>query len=166
MTIHVQSPTIFDGLESTQVSVYLAGGISHCCLWQTDLEERLANLDYLVTFNPRRTYGEMSPEVTGESFIRDQIAWERKYQDRADIISFWFSHETINPIALFELGLWAKTTDKPIIVGLNTLYQRKADIKYQLRVLRPDITIEYSLAGLAAKIKEAAESLHQSRLNF
>ena len=64
--------------EGNQPSVFLAGGISGCEVWQQHMTEMLAGSD-LAVFNPRRA------KYPAKDFDADrqQIAWEYRHLRRA-----------------------------------------------------------------------------------
>ena len=131
-------------------SLFLGGGITGCWDWQSVMLEGLKNLDILV-FNPRRNFAPQDAE--------EQICWEIHALKAAKAISFWFSHETIQPITLFELGRWtAKIAEgKPVFVGVDPGYERRKDIEIQLRVERPEIKVVCKLSDLIGQVKEWAK---------
>lgn len=107
---------------------------------------RLTN--YAV-FNPRRKDFDMQADTAYE-----QIRWEFEYLRKADIISFWFCKERLQPIALYELGAWSMTS-KPMIVGVEHGYLREFDVRTQTALARPDVEIVNTLRDLVERIKAA-----------
>src|SRR5438132_145293 len=86
-------------------SVFLAGGITGCPDWQTDMVSLLAGSP-VVVLNPRRK----NFPIGDPNAAQEQIAWEYRHLRKADRILFWFSAATLNPIVLYELGAWSVTT--------------------------------------------------------
>lgn len=123
-------------------SVFLAGGITGCPDWQSDLVSKLEDLD-LAVYNPRR---ENFP-IKDPSASLQQIQWEHDMLRHADIISFWFCKETMCPIVLYELGAWSMTS-KPILVGMDPEYSRKQDVEIQTKLVRPEVSIVYDIDAL------------------
>jgi hypothetical protein len=140
---YIEAPQTYDG---TEVSLFLAGGITACPDWQKHMVAKLKDLP-LVIFNPRRSY--FPPH---ENAVREQIEWEYTYLRKATAISFWFPKETLNPIALYELGAWSMT-NKKIFLGVHPNYQRIQDIKIQTSLVRPDISIVETLEELHQRIR-------------
>ncbi|MCF3105444.1 nucleoside 2-deoxyribosyltransferase domain-containing protein [Streptomyces roseoverticillatus] len=136
---HVRSPDRYDG---SGPAVFLAGGITGCPDWQTRAALRLRAAGVTATIlNPRRPdFPEGDPAAS-----RQQIAWEYQHLHRADVVLFWFCAESIQPIALYELGAHAARGTK-IAVGTHPDYERRLDITEQLRHARPDVEIHASLA--------------------
>jgi len=144
---YIEAPSDYS-LKNNELSLFIAGGITNCRPWQTDLVKLLKDLP-IVVFNPRRE----NFDVNDKSAAQKQIEWEFKALEDASHISFWFSSETLQPITLYELGRWTRG-NKPLIVGCDPKYPRIKDVQIQLGLARPDIEICYSLPKLADKIRE------------
>jgi hypothetical protein len=140
--------------------VFLAGGITGCPDWQTELIDLIEpeldpNQPYILA-NPRRLVWDMNSDSN------DQIAWEYMWLDRADIISFWFPHETLCPITLYELADVTRRVmidqdsqgDRlELVVGAHSDYQRRYDIEKQSQLrLGEDFHIARSLDTLSKRI--------------
>lgn len=138
--IYVQCPQVYNGHGR---ALFLAGGISNCPDWQTEMASRLHDTDW-VLLNPRRVDFAMDDPTAAE----EQIRWEHAHLRRATAVLFWFPCETLCPITLYELGTWSAST-KPLFIGLHPAYQRRQDVEIQTRLSRPDVPIVYSLADLA-----------------
>lgn len=132
-------------------SLFLAGPITHAPDWQSSLVDLLKDTD-LALLNPRRKNFPMNDLAAAEA----QVKWEHKHLRKASAISFWFSRETSAPITLYELGAWSMT-DKPIFIGIERGYLRRADVEVQTRLARPDVKIVYDFEALADLIKEYAK---------
>lgn len=147
----VQAPNIetVDGIK-----LFIAGGISNCPKWQDELTDRLLidekikdeligydNINIIV-FNPR------CKEIPEEE---PQIMWEYKRLQTSNIISFWFSVGSLNPITLFEYGSHFKSNDKSIIVGCHKDYQRKNNV-----------IMQSELAGTNIKVNENFENFYNN----
>ncbi len=140
----ITCPTEYER-KPKRVSVFLAGGITGCSDWQSRIGDLpIARYPWEVDFlNPRRPEFDLSnPALT-----KEQIAWEYRHLEAADAVLFWFCPDQVQPIALFELGCYS-ATNKPIFVGVDPEYPRKSDVIEQLRLRRPDVTVE--TMGLAA----------------
>lgn len=130
------------------LSFFLAGGITGCPDWQSEIVEKLARLR-VTLYNPRRT----NFPIDDPHAAHDQIEWEWRYLARADAILFWFCKETLCPIVLFELGRWSGR-QKPIFVGVEDGYQRSQDVEIQLRLERPEVAVVNNLGALRDQIQE------------
>jgi len=144
--IYVEAPAPIP--ETTHPKLFLAGGITGVRDWQADVVKYLQDLPILV-MNPRRSRW----DTGGPDLSYEQIKWEYDGLRRADLISFWFSFETLCPITLYELGAHLMTTT-PILVGVDKGYQRRQDIEVQTALVRPEIRIVYTLDDLVLQIKE------------
>lgn len=133
-------------------SLFLAGGITGCPDWQTEMIEKLGDVKYgvneLTIFNPRRTNFPMGDP----SAARAQIEWEHRYLEAATGISFWFPKETLCPITLYELGTWTRA-NKTIMVGTDAQYARREDVVIQTELARPAIDVVDSLDALIAAVR-------------
>ncbi len=133
--------------QPLEKSLFLAGGISNCPDWQSDLVAMLEKTNWLV-INPRRTDFDMNnPHMTEE-----QIIWEHRHLQLASAIAFWFPPQTLCPITLYELGTWS-ASNKPLFIGVDPAYQRRIDVIIQTRLARPDVTILDSLEALATSLQ-------------
>jgi hypothetical protein len=129
----------------TDLSLFLAGGITGCLDWHGEIVRLLSNSG-LVLLNPRRAHWEMKPGAQEE-----QIRWEHAHLRRADAVLFWFPEETLCPIALYELGKWT-VSRKKLFIGCHPNYQRREDVRIQTSLERPDQAVVGALAELAAQV--------------
>lgn len=130
-------------------SVFLAGGITNCPDWQSEVVNNLENTNITI-FNPRRK----NFPIHDPNASLDQIEWEFNKLREADILSFWFSRGSLNPIVLFEYGS-ALEREKLIVVGVDVDYERKQDIILQTSLIRPDMNIVLSIEDLVREIEYA-----------
>lgn len=128
--------------------LFLAGGISGCPDWQSDMVRLLQGTDW-VLLNPRRANFPIHDPTAAEA----QIQWEHEHLRYADAVLFWFPCETLCPIVLYELGAWSMIPHKPIFVGVHPDYQRRQDVEIQTRLTRRSVQIVYSLEDLANQAK-------------
>lgn len=136
--------------------VFLGGGITGCPDWQSDILSMIECENYFMVANPRRENWDMSSD-SGE-----QIRWEYRWLDRADIVSFWFPCETLCPITLYELADVTRRVmydqdsqgDRlELVVGAHREYERRFDIEYQTALrLGEDFHICASIELLAHRI--------------
>jgi hypothetical protein len=136
MAIIVTPPNESYTVESISENrkLFLAGGISHCADWQSIVIAHLSGFSRLTIYNPRRV-------DYGKEKEMEQICWEFKQLEKADIIAFWFAKETACPISLYELGKWGNSSTKPIVIGVDPEYTRKSDVIIQTSLARPDVDI-------------------------
>lgn len=143
---YIQCPDTYQGHER---SLFMAGGITGCGDWQTELAALLNDTGW-VLLNPRRENFPANDPIIAEQ----QIRWEHDHLRAASAILFWFPSETLCPITLYELGAWSMTA-KPLFIGVHPDYARRIDVELQTRLARPEVRIVYSLADLAELIKRA-----------
>ena len=140
----IKAPKIYDK-KPNENSLFMAGGISNCSDWQKDFKDLLKNED-IVLLNPRRDdWDKINPEK--------QIKWEFDHFQKATAVSFWFCHETLCPITLYELGK-ESAINIPLFVGIDPEYKRKLDVEVQSKLIRPNLKIVYTLEDLSKQIKD------------
>lgn len=120
----------------------LGGGIVGCRDWQADAITMLPN--GLTVFNPRQR-GHVDDRYEAS---QKQIGWEVEHFGGADADAFWFSDETVQPIALLEFGRYVLGSGKQAFVGASPAYPRRRDVVIQLGYARPAMTVYETLAEL------------------
>ena len=145
--VYVEIPEVYTK-QADLKAIFLAGGITDCPDWQSEIVNILKKYD-VVLLNPRRKHF----PIDDPSASKEQIKWEFEHLRKADAILFWFPKESICPIALYELGAWSMT-DMPLYIGVHPEYERRIDIEEQTRLVRPRLIIEYSLTTLAEKVSK------------
>lgn len=146
---YIECPEIYKGNER---SLFLAGGITNCSNWQSELVDLLKDED-LVLLNPRRK----NFPINDPNATKEQITWEYNHLAKANAVSFWFSKETLCPITLYELGKQS-SGKKPVFIGVHPEYARRRDVEIQTGLIKPEIEIVYSLENLAEQIKKYYQS--------
>jgi hypothetical protein len=137
--------------RSFDKSLFLAGGITGCPDWQSEIIELLdIPACNLTIYNPRRENFPIGDPNAAEK----QIIWEYERLMKADLVSFWFPCETLCPITLFELGKMLGI-GKNIEVGCHPSYGRKQDIEIQMELTygKPPV-IARTIEHLADNIKK------------
>ena len=85
-------------------SVFLAGGISNCTDWQSEVIKYLDKEDITI-FNPRRK----NFDITDLSATTQQIKWEFNRLEKMDIFSMYFCEsKSDQPICMYELGRYVE----------------------------------------------------------
>jgi len=141
---YIEAPVEYFG---SQPAVFLAGGISDCENWQSQVVSGLQPVDAAV-LNPRRA----SFPASNTPAHQQQIEWEFRHLRRANLIAFWFPPQTLCPIALFELGVCC-ASQTPLIVGADPNYRRRFDLEVQLELHRPQVTVTRTLTDLIDEIQ-------------
>ena len=122
--------------KKTEITVFLAGGITNCEDWQQEVIDYLQNLpenqtEKLVIYNPRRSEW---PDNGDVEEIRRQINWEADYIRHADIFSMYFvnTKKSDQPICFYELGKYANCRS---VISYQEGFTRALDVKLQLEVI-------------------------------
>ncbi|CAB4122988.1 Nucleoside 2-deoxyribosyltransferase like [uncultured Caudovirales phage] len=113
-------------------SIFIAGGISHCPDWQTEIAE-LFDPDLYDMVNPRREGGFDNTGITAQ----EQITWEHQALSLVDNCVFWFPCESLCPISLFQLGVMLERASHhsvKLVVGWHEDYQRAFDLQVQINL--------------------------------
>lgn len=133
-------------LQPYEICCFLAGGITGCKDWQSEVIKELENfdktsngqLDKLVLFNPRRDVFPNEPTAA-----QQQIEWEFRWLERMDIFSMFFTDgESDQPICLYELGRniyrmmirFPDDYNERIIISCDKYYKRAFDVKIQTQL--------------------------------
>lgn len=143
---YIEAPD-WDHGDSLYPSVFLAGGITGCPDWQSDMMLYL-NETKLTLYNPRRK----DFPIGDPKAAREQILWEHMMLRSADCILFWFPEESLCPIALYELGAWTPQK-KTLFIGCHPGYSRAQDVVIQTDLVRPHQAIYASVAEVADAVK-------------
>lgn len=125
------------------VICFLAGGITDCPDWQTEVVESLLrmerndiDLSQLVIMNPRR---ENFP-INDPSANEEQIQWEFKWLEECDIFSMYFAPgESVQPICMYELGRnilrmqqkYMVSWQDHLVISVADGYKRSKDVLVQ-----------------------------------
>jgi hypothetical protein len=136
-------------------SLFTAGSIEMgaAIQWQQRLVEHLQDLPLTVT-NPRR--GQWDPAVDAKAKdpkFRGQVIWELDALTAATVICYFFDVDTISPVTLMELGLWAHSGK--IIVCCKEEFWREGNVK--LVCERYNIPFVRSFEMLVPAVKEMLE---------
>ena len=158
---YIEAPGSFH--DAAHPLVFFAGGITGCPDWQAALRDRLQSGGVPGTIlNPRRA----DFPIHDPTAAQQQIEWEFRALRYADVISFWFAKETLNPIVLFELGaalervVWRRSCDEvaaspqQLVLGVEPGYARTQDVQIQSQLVLPSDPPPYatSLEALAAVV--------------
>ncbi len=112
----------------TSFTVFLAGSIEQgrAVDWQRDLVTAFKDKDILF-LNPRRDQWDPNwrQDIEEEQF-REQVEWELDALEKADLIIMYLQPETLSPITLLELGLFARSNK--LVVCCPDGYWRKGNV--------------------------------------
>lgn len=120
MNLEIKSP------NKVPKSVFLAGSIEmgKAIDWQ---KQMALELNDCIIYNPRRDDWDSSwiQTIDNPKFF-EQVNWELNCLDKADIIALYFVPETMSPISLLELGLYAESGK--LVVGCPEGFWRKGNV--------------------------------------
>jgi hypothetical protein len=141
-----------------KMTIFLAGsiGTGKADNWQELIGNELTDYDVRL-LNPRRHDWDSSWEQSIDNpQFRQQVEWEMRGMDVADLIFFNFLPDTKAPITLLELGLQASGhTD--IIVCCPDGFWRKGNV---------DIVCDKYAIELTDSFNNAIEKIHQRINNY
>ena len=151
-------PSINFETPSGYKKIFLAGSIEMGKAedWQQKVITAVSDFEKVI-YNPRR---ENFP-INDPNASEQQIVWEFNHLRDSDIIIFWFSKGSLNPIVLYELGKWGNSTNKPIFVGCDQEYERKLDVEIQTKLARGNIKIYSDLKEMCDEIVGMLNSENQ-----
>ena len=133
--------------SGSDISVFLAGGISMCPDWQSkviDILSKMPDTDALTLYNPRRK----SFSVNDSLMTYIQIGWEFLNLEHCDIFSMYFCNsESVQPICFYELGrnmLYKEIQHGPyisdhVIVSVEDGFKRAQDVTTQISFAFPGL---------------------------
>lgn len=155
--LYIEAPNSTFGAKNT---LFLAGGITDCPDWQTNIRNRLEVVDDLTVLNPRRA----NFPIGDSNAAQTQIVWEYINLTKADAILFWFPKETLCPIVLYELGFQMgrrysalpQDRDKlpALFIGAHPEYARRLDVVIQSKLVGYTNTIYDSIESLGDAVLE------------
>ena len=150
-------------------SLFLAGGITGCPDWQREVVSSFtSSCPDLWLLNPRRSDW---PTKISSLAQRDedtkQITWEHEAISLATAHLFWFCKETVQPIALYELGK-VQALGRGLFVGAHPEYSRTHDVMTQMSLVRPGLSVHKNIDALLWDVQSAleAEELFPRRPNW
>jgi len=142
---YIQCPDDYNQIYNSNIvgvhqqSLFLAGGITGCGDWQSDVASKLTG-KYLIVVNPRRKVWD--DKIT----TLEQVTWEFEAISRCKNILFWFTPPTMNPITLLEYGKVLENREQfhghNIFVGCHPDYVRREDVIVQTKLARPKSKIK------------------------
>lgn len=144
---------VYSAYVRNSIKIFLAGGITNCPDWQSYVVGELSDIPNLTIYNPRRS----EIKLGDRKVLEQQITWEFQHLEMVDIVLFWFSGGSLNPISLYELGMWGNSMDRPMIIGCDPAYERKDDIEIQCKLARPDMRVYDSLTDMITELTSILE---------
>lgn len=126
-------------------SLFLAGGITNCKNWQTEVTEALKHEDVSI-FNPRQEHF----DITDKNASYNQIKWEYERLEQMDIFSMYFCESNSDqPICMYELGRnivrmqdrFPEDWKERIIISVEHGYKRLQDVIIQVGLCAPELFV-------------------------
>lgn len=153
----LKPPFVLESYPSEKGSkIFLAGSIemNKARDWQRDAE-KILNRGYgnheLCLFNPRRDDWDSSwKQGKDEPEFRGQVLWELDHLDKCDFILLYLQPETMSPISLLELGIYASESPEKLRVVCPEGFWRKGNV---------DIVCEKYKVKQFDSIEEACEDI-------
>ena len=127
--IEIKAPDDYSA-HTGKKAVFLAGSIEmgRAERWQDAVVEALAGQDILI-LNPRRSDWDSSWEQSiKHPQFRQQVEWELKALERADMVLMYFAPDTMAPVTLLEFGLYAKSAPEKLVICCPDGYWRKGNV--------------------------------------
>lgn len=147
MNEYVEAPEVLQ--PDGKPVVFLAGGITGCPDWQSYAAfVLLESPSPVVVCNPRR----VNFPIEDPDASKGQIDWEYRHLHLPNTLTMmWFPEcnpkVTTQPIAMYEMGAAAEG-GRPLLVGADEKYPRARDVKFQLALARPEISVVSKLDEL------------------
>lgn len=140
MEIQAPNKILTDEESLFRSTIFLAGSIEmgKAENWQQRMVRELEGKDY-VFYNPRRDDWDSSWEQKIENKqFREQVEWELNALEKAETIVIYFDTNTMSPISLLELGIWAGKRPEKLEVVCPEGFWRKGNVdivckKYGIR---------------------------------
>lgn len=129
----IDAPNSLSYLDPKDTKIFLGGSIEmgKAVNWQQEFIKKYKKQKNLVLLNPRRPDWDSSwvQDPTPGTQFHEQVTWELKAQELADIIVYNFVADTASPITLLELGLFARpSSGKMVLVCCPKEYFRYGNV--------------------------------------
>lgn len=110
--------------------------------WQAKVSEALKN-ENVILLNPRRDdWNKDWKAVKEEPEFRKQVEWELNALENSDYIIMFFGKDSLSPISLLEMGLYAKSGKLLIVCPEGFWRKGNVDITAEKYAVRQFDTIE------------------------
>ncbi|MGW0811202.1 nucleoside 2-deoxyribosyltransferase domain-containing protein [Nonomuraea sp. NPDC002799] len=141
---YYEAPDYYVPAPGDPPAVFLAGGITGVEDWQRRAASALRGAGVIVLNPRRRRFPIDDPAQTPI-----QIAWEHHHLHLPQVLTlFWFPPgDSVQPIALLELGAALDDPARRLAVGAHPGYRRVEDVRWQARLARPGEVVHATLDG-------------------
>lgn len=148
MTVITAPDKIPDKIDG--VTVFLAGTIDlgNSDDWQSEVAAEFANESRVTFLNPRRASWDGEPDVFNPNFV-EQVNWELKAMERADIITMFLAGGSQSPVSMLELGIHMQSGK--LIAACEDDFHRHGNV--YLTCKRYGVPLTGSLVELVAVLK-------------
>ena len=135
----------------TKPSVILFGNIDKRTGvdWRDELASALSNLPIEILNPDRKDWDSTWVEDISFPKFKEQVEWEMSYAQIADIIVFHFAPDTLAPVSLLELGMYANTGK--VIVCCHPEFKKRGNV--QIVCLKYNILLLEGLNELINEVK-------------
>lgn len=149
-------------------SIFLAGSIDSGAaeFWQHAFIAACQR-EPVILLNPRREHWPATAAQHSDNPVfHEQVEWELRAMERADIIAMYFAPESRAPISLLEMGLWAKSGK--LLVACPDGYWKKGNVelvcaRYQVPLLGNLNQLIHAVCVRASHPRPPAQKLHTSK---
>ena len=115
--------------NDNKFTIFLGGTIEmgNSIDWQKTLTESLKEFDVRI-LNPRRDDFDKSAEQSIKNpYFKEQVNWELDGLDRSDLIVMNLLKDSLSPISMMEIGLYAR--NKKMLICCPDGFWRKGNIE-------------------------------------
>jgi len=115
--------------DDDKYTIFLGGSIEmgKAEEWQQRISIALSDKNIRI-LNPRRDDFDSSQQQSiNNPYFKEQVNWELDSLDRADLIIMYLQKDTLSPISMMEIGLYAKT--KKMLICCPDGFWRKGNIE-------------------------------------
>jgi ADP-ribose pyrophosphatase len=151
-----------------RTAVFLAGSIDSGSAehWQHTFIAACQR-EPVILLNPRREHWVVSAAPHGDNrAFREQVEWELRALEQADIVAMYFAPESRAPVSLLELGLWARSGK--VMVACPDGYWKKGNVeivcaRYQIPLFNNLNQLIHAVCVRASHTRPAVQKLHTSK---
>jgi len=135
--------------------IFLAGSIEMGMAddWQKRFAEQLKDKNVLLLDPRRDDWNSAWNQSMDNAFFKEQVAWEQKGMERANLVALYFDPHTESPISLLELGEYAKSGK--LIVCCPAGFWKKGNVDFicEYNGIPKVETFEELIAAVKRKMK-------------
>lgn len=119
--------------------------------WRDELASALSDLPVAILNPHRDDWDDSWVEDISDTKFKEQVNWEMDYAQTADVIVFNFAPDTLAPVSMLELGMYAGTGK--VIVRCHWEYKKKGNVqavclRYKIPLMERMEVLEEKVRGL------------------